>query len=644
MPGIVTWGSVTAEPVLSQTSACPIDWSKVKGIEDMHKDVYILRSPWKPAPDKSMENIKIELNQLHNLSIGTEAWRKKFMKANKQVFLCTGKYWAEHWIGIESLVGKPSKAQQQAAHAKGKSQDPGKYTGEVFTFHIVTDDQVVEETRLVPLAEACEASIYIKETVRKGHTSVYVPSSTKIIDLWIACILPGRRSKIPTLGQRLTQDDDEGIRMIEFATEVTIADLAELYIFCAPNVGIGSIDVQDLIIDHWRGIHLYHLCICNEYATGLRKWTDVPAQPVQMIMDFEPVDMNYLWQHTVKDDPVRMFWLDVLEMKKEQTIEKINKEYEEENGYSRDFLEDLYRRFGFKVTENVEGKLPDGFTVPYNATNNIIGYESDFFRHDPRILVDGSQEKICLLYHNHSRADQPCYDRPCYKILASGMHVKDEPGKKIGATSSAVTMTIGGIPGFSIHNYTGSGIEEFRELPYRFPEWDWPRVRAIHTFQQCTHVEAMCLHPEIHPVLWPRPILFDEGYKKLLQSTSQTGGRFPSQDEEGRWPSHPGYGIKGWTPALPSDNGISVHEAGNEDRIQKEATPALLAKSRKCKNRDDDKDSDDADAAAPPGQGRKRAKSKRPRTTKNAPGQDENETNDTAILRRVDPFVNRQTD
>jgi hypothetical protein len=110
-------------------------------------------------------------------------------------------------------------------------------------------------------------------------------------------------------------------------------------------------------------------------------------------------------------------------------------------------------------------------------------------------------------------------------------------------------MTIYGIPGVTIQNHTGHRNSYFKEL---FEEFDWEepeRIRSVHEYDQNPN-EVGWLR-DSHPYILPRPVYFHDG----------------QQDDQNRWPSHPGYMNPNWTPNDPVGDGVveDQSEAGPDE-------------------------------------------------------------------------------
>lgn len=335
-------GSIAPAPVGRQEDSCPIDWNhpKLKDVTAEQKDMYELKSPWKPVSDKTNPEAQAILNARYGRSYNTETWRKKFMRTNLLVFRATNQWWERLYIGLERHVGKCAKNKKEKKALKTKRPPVVKYHGQIFTIYIQDPDEEdgtwIEE-RGVPLAAACQASPFFAESVKKGVSAMTVKTTPDLLDSFTSCFAPKRLTTLPKVGHRLILDEAEDSHyFITFPTNFTLNDLFQLYNLAS---GLDSIGICDMILDEWRDILRQEQQLRHDFQTGTRSWTDLPAGPIPDILDFSPSYLNTLWesQYIDSEDTARTFWLDTLALKGEAGYEKIKDELED---YSDAFLED----------------------------------------------------------------------------------------------------------------------------------------------------------------------------------------------------------------------------------------------------------------------------------------------------------------
>jgi hypothetical protein len=370
------------QPVADDNDNCPIDWtlpslSKVTPIE---KDVYELRTPWKTKAKTSYPDIDKRLGPTYypDNKPSMETWRRKFESANYKVFKATRQWWALHVAGIKDLVqdatakvpkndatlAKRREEREKARRLRGPKGDVLRiYTPD----EAFTDDNGVEQSD-VPEDHSNKRTSEVADRVRTlhysliqkdlyrdvdakaargickafakavdgGHEFVKLPVNVdpRILDILLSCFTPVPEKSIPRLGRCLIRNDTGRWAYIEFVLDVTLHESFELYLL-AKDLEIP--EVCDIVMNAWRDTFRREIQLREEYNTGKRPWKDLPSGWYPNILDFEPKDLNALWNTKLRGTgKARGLWLDILRFKDYLGYEKIRGKLGE---YCTEFVE-----------------------------------------------------------------------------------------------------------------------------------------------------------------------------------------------------------------------------------------------------------------------------------------------------------------
>ncbi|KAF2276874.1 uncharacterized protein EI97DRAFT_490462 [Westerdykella ornata] len=573
-------------PPLSQNEPCPIDLendARYSNLNAEEKDTYLLRAPWKPKEDHTWTAIQALLNGKYNRGITSESYRKKFAKVNRAVFKATGAYWRRELFGLEECFDvkslRPPTVVNGLAIGNGNTgsmirgaaaRDPRavRYAGKTLTVHITepgSRDGTLGFTRELPLTVFLDAAPAFARLARHGAPSLGAefPSTTpRLADLLFGCHM----AKPPVLhnrnashclatsletGQRLIRDRNDELVYMPLDIKVSLSDTFELYLLAARA---GNTHVRNLIVDHWREMTKQEVAQKLHYRNE-EFWYDVPAELPEGITEFEPQHLNDLWTSEILggDDGsrVRKFWLDVLRVRYRAALPKITSELSE---YSREFLSDWLDRLesedAVKVSNMMQGhEKPSTIHIPQSRklkTQTAPGIPDP----DLHPLLNAPPHTFCATYHIHASREPSCY-----LTSSQPQHPSNPPSHSHSLPVSTsprprqahhVHMTLPPIHGYTIINHTGLPNQDFQRLPLRYPQWDWPRIRAVVWSAQPLDGRSACR------AVWDyRPMYFDGG----LEGT----GRW--RDEWGRWPCHPGWRDAAWK-AVDCESGSGYQRGG----------------------------------------------------------------------------------
>ncbi|KAH7109634.1 hypothetical protein B0J11DRAFT_544939 [Dendryphion nanum] len=151
----------------------------------------------------------------------------------------------------------------------------------------------------------------------------------------------------------------------------------------------------------------------------------------------------------------------------------------------------------------------------------------------PSITINLTSAKpvFCQHYHNHYLSGT----LSCYPRRIRGNH-SDDPALRRDDSGNHppphhVILTVNGVHGFKIQNHTGLSECEFLDLPHIYPEWRWESIRSVNNFTPRSGFGTDFLVDVLtdpNPYGNYQPVYFESEYQP--------------QDDQGRWPSHPGYG------------------------------------------------------------------------------------------------------
>jgi hypothetical protein len=390
-------GTIDPQPVGLPGAACPIDWNLVQlpaADRQMLIDIYELRTPWKPVAENSFSQCQAKLNQTYNKSLGGEAWRKKFMKTNLAVFDSLKIWYEQHASGLQRRVGVPPKTLRDKGAPKVKQTVVQRCDDAVFTLCLqepgMSDGQWLHESK-VSVEIARGISPALAYAVNNNHSSGFITASRRTVDLLISCFAPKKRAQLPKYGHRLEEASDGGHAYIEYPTNITQADLFDLY---ALATGLKCTTVCDMVLDRWHEIMRSEVRLREDFQTGRRAWTDIPAGELPNILSFEPRHLNMLWETTAADDMARAFWLDAITSKGEIGYEKIGDDLSE---YCDTFLADWQATlFGDHLVEiDAFVPKPTNETAPdtASATSTPSRFEPTAFPcSDPNAAVATSED------------------------------------------------------------------------------------------------------------------------------------------------------------------------------------------------------------------------------------------------------------
>lgn len=407
-------GSVDPTPAGLPDDPCPVDWSKVPDVTVMHRDVYEMRSPWKPQPDYSISQVKETLNERYSLDHNGETWRKKFMKANKLVYQNLKLWYERQSIGLEAWVGKMPKSKKDRTGPKRKRDPALKYHGKTFTLYIQSPGMVEgtwSDECEMPLESASQASPYFAGSIQKSSYTMVIKTTHRTADLFISCFAPRRRFSLPKFGHRLLREEDGSFTYLEFPTNITQDDLFSLYTLAS---GTNSMDVCDMIIDHWRDVLQKEQHLREQFQSGERAWTDLPSETITCILDFEPHHLNAIWNYetVAYNSTVHTFWLDILELKGEIAYEKIKADLDQ---YCYEFLVDWMERLSPEKSEEIKQLLAYSHQFAdhesYHDSESIDGSEMS---HDSQSISTTDQDSRPVTpskdYSNHDEQHKQIHE------------------------------------------------------------------------------------------------------------------------------------------------------------------------------------------------------------------------------------------
>ncbi|KAF2265228.1 hypothetical protein CC78DRAFT_579635 [Lojkania enalia] len=520
-------------PTPPNNGKCPIDWSdeEFDTVKQLYREIYELRAPWTMNP-RSYEKIGKILSAKYGDRPCAETQRKRFGKVNRVVFETKGIWFKTSDQGIKDLVGSQDKAggkgvKKNSTKSKTKWNRAIHHEGEFFTFFIMEDDEdeSLYETREVPIELARDISTMVTKSIDEDiEYGIGLAVSEEIADAYISCFYPNRRSTLPRMIHRLVQYS--GVRVWE-DNPITWTPSKSIQLYCLA-LDMGSPDICDMILDHWRELFKNEIELRFDYETGRRAFHDVPVEAALHILDFEPDNMNTLWAWTKNDDPARKLWLEMLAAKGNKAIEKLNEDYDE---YDRSFLQGLntkLKEFGANLRtlrKKLLGVRESILEVPSKEDLAISQAPFGKFRvyHE---LCGMSQDEFCSNYHSHGQ------ENPCYIKKADTLD-DDDPFEQPPENPPAhyVKMTINDVQNCIVINHTGLPGRLFKSLIHEYPHWDWGKIRAVVNFPERVP-GSMNLRAK-----WdPNPCYFLEKDKDSL----------------GRFPSHPGYKKRGWAQSAES--------------------------------------------------------------------------------------------
>ena len=434
-----------------------------------------------------------------------------------------------------------------------------RYNGDTFTLYIQEPNMMEgawNEQREVPIDAACEVSPRFRAAVKKNQFAMVVEATPRLIDILFSVLFPRRRSTFPRRAFRLRRNQDNENVFDDIVLDISVDDIFDLYILAA---SWNSSPMCDLIIDHWRRIYHEEETLREEYLTGSRHFGDVPKGPVANILDFEPKHLNLLWTstHISANDTVHAVWLDILISKGEVGFETITDNFAD---YDIKFLVDWYKRLNPEQRAKVAPLFKEFHPNPTLQTIEDEDTEQADPQRNPALVLSGSANQVCALYHNHKRARKPCY---LQSVVPTAVMADDREQQAI-IPAHHVKMTINGIPGFLVHNHTGYSTSEFQDLPKVFPHWDWERVRAVNCYEEAAKSQYAPRNKNLYTL--PHPAYFDDGYRG--------GEKANLADEFGRWPSHPGFCDPDWQPPAPTFEDEDDEHEGTDDEDDPAPMPA----------------------------------------------------------------------
>ncbi|KAF1844430.1 uncharacterized protein K460DRAFT_408715 [Cucurbitaria berberidis CBS 394.84] len=359
-------------PTYDQKIPCPIDWTAIADPRCTVDAIraYELREPW----NKSAVSFKSVANAI---SLSEEGARKRFKKANLAVFEATGVYFKENSLGL-SKHGIPDRAELEeiiagtTRHEKETSQNEAdlkraattkllSYKGTPVTVAIHPLGQKGGILRLVTEEVMSQLRISDREIIR---------CSPAAFDRWYSCLAMGLRHTFPKRVYRL-EPFLKDYTHTDFGTPpTTISDYFETYWL---SQRMGTPAVSDMILDELIQTLRDEEELLAKYRSGELTMQD--NVDVVRFMNFEPHDVNLLWNKTKADDPIRELVLDILWYKGQAADEKVE---EEEEDFDPAFLAAW---IGRKAN-------PVDFIKDFVERTNL-----DYF---------------CGYYHNHGE-DEHCY-------------------------------------------------------------------------------------------------------------------------------------------------------------------------------------------------------------------------------------------
>jgi hypothetical protein len=524
------------QPVLPDDASCPVDWTleALRGLPPRSIESYLLRTPWKAKSEHSTEEVRDILNAKYNKTFSAEAWRKRSRVVNQRVYLATGMWWKDFTTGLDDYFevkqkdsGKGKDKSATIEDATGEDEvnsasRPVQHKGQFFTI-LANDEEGVNFRRYATLDAASAASELFANAIKKD-TYVYprrFDTTRRALDRFLSCFMPQQQANLSTSGCELVaRTKGMSLRFLEL--DWTISDLFQVFHLADE---LGSHKVCNMVLNAWRKLLRNEEELRDQYQRGERNLSDPTIKSAPSILDFKPTELNKL-SYSESTSEVRLaaqdFWVGVLVITGDRGLQKIS---ENKNEYSQEILAQCNQRLAEAEEENCD-----------QQDTGIVQHLE--------FLLNGGGGDFCREYHVHAQ------DEVCTTPALKAETIVAKSSIPVTQPAHHVKLSINGIPGFTVRNYTHLDNATFKTV-FAESHWEDPeRIRSVH--DHVVNRREFEDFRDFRPV--ERPVYFQEGM----------------QDENGRWPSHPGYNNPSWelsgTHSLPEDD--HPEEEGRDDDVE----------------------------------------------------------------------------
>ncbi|KAJ4376797.1 hypothetical protein N0V86_006915 [Didymella sp. IMI 355093] len=266
-------------PRLTYTlTSCPVDWTKVPGLEPQHIEAYELRAPWNSRP-MTFGAVAAQTQFLNNVGKqpAEEGVRKRFKIANISIFERTGVYFQDSSQGLEKYgVEKPAKPKKETASrstcpsASGTSRrttatqkvcklhgdgEAAVYKGEIVAVQLQAPSESgpsvrICDARLIP---AYDELITYEEFFDDDDepyiqaVAPFLPFSAEAFDHWHSSVCLGRAKEFPkrTMICKEIDDGQYMLRVNSRAKKASVSLMLETYIV---SQAMGTSKTSDMIL------------------------------------------------------------------------------------------------------------------------------------------------------------------------------------------------------------------------------------------------------------------------------------------------------------------------------------------------------------------------------------------------------------
>ncbi|KAF2119982.1 hypothetical protein BDV96DRAFT_641848 [Lophiotrema nucula] len=553
---------------------CPINWNEppydlVDCAHPEWKEAYLWRRPWTTNPPTFVEIGGMYMEKHNKNGIPKdyeETVRKQFMKLNQLVFLETGRYYAGSTSGLKNFVPEADKAEKKKAAKKAQKEGQHdnvedeeteedkhikttwekilEYDGEEFAFRSTATEksdvnQPEPPKRYVPVDLVRRESALMQPLIDRGVYQLDLDYGVDIIDGFINCLWPFRQTVLPNILNRPIKHG--GQRAWQVSRIVWTAGKT-IQLYCLAKQ-LDTSDVCDMAATQLYHMYKEEIKYRYEVRTGARKFNDVP-RGFASALDFEPEDVNKLWEFTDENDQMRALWLDIVRAKAFKGITKLDEEIE---AYTAEVLQAVESEYEPHITlarlrERIATGYGDVLDVPepHLVHDNAPMGERIGVARSYSPLCGLTMEEFCGRYHKHAEVNLPCHlKHPKPDIPDDNDLLSDRP-------ENHVKMTINGITGFTIINHCPFSNDYFRQLPELETEWNWERIRSVNFYD-------------------------DPGQGIMNRSGRPSYFANHEKDQMGRYPSHPGYNSPQWKPEVEKLTHRTPAAAGSESMVQVES-------------------------------------------------------------------------
>ena len=560
-PPIAPWHHNFAAPTppYENQQACPIDWSKVEikhpnvEYKRLCRQAYELRRPWDKQPvawEKVAENIGLlSAEDGKKRTVSQEGGRKRFMAANKAIFKLTGVYFPESSLGLKDYdvplhneLNPILKGLGQARAAKKRivACNPLEYGGEDVQLVVFPPGRKGGINRFIT------KEVMDRLSVQEQHFFRY---SLDSFDRWYTSVFRGLRHTLPRRLYCLEPWNGDSYMHLDNGTpSITMSGLFETYRL---SQEVGTTGVSDMILDEIIQSFRRENELANRHEEDRVTMQD--CDKTVRTLSFDVDDINLLWEHTEQDDPIRKLVLEILYRWKDTVEDTIE---EQRRMLDADFTKEWKACIngpGFKQCNVLEKFFHEGrkfrpmdpkeIVAPGRARYENLGQEN------------GSLQDFCAKYHNHVGYGSECFrsrpesprlipenfnDSKIVKVLFKDVEYKIEDR----ASHDAFTF-------------------DFERMVIEKPDWDWPRVRSVDAYVK-------------------GPLNLRSGKRSYYLNPAYY--EIDTLDENGRYPSHPGYQLTDWTPPDLDFEHFNVYEEPWE-KVMKRDIPMSATNHREEKIR-----------------------------------------------------------